>query len=101
MSELEELERSTLLSDYAAALFANAITWEEFLAIARGLGDQDEPNPWESVAASFDVVNRALDEASATPFDASSANSSALSSSDSAGIRVPAKASSRPSCARS
>ncbi len=62
VSELEELERSTLLADYAAALFANAITWEEFLAIARGLGNQDEPNPWESVAASFDIVNRALDE---------------------------------------
>ncbi|MGA7833796.1 MAG: M1 family metallopeptidase [Acidimicrobiales bacterium] len=62
VSELDELERATLLSDYAAALLANAITWEEFLAIARGLGDQDEPNPWEFVAASFDMAYRALDE---------------------------------------
>ncbi len=62
VAELEELERATLLSDYAAALFANAITWDEFLTIARGLGDQDEPNPWESVAGAFDMVNRALDE---------------------------------------
>jgi puromycin-sensitive aminopeptidase len=62
VSELEELERATLLSDYGAALFANAITWQEFLAIARGLGDQDEPFPWESVAATFDLVNRALDD---------------------------------------
>jgi puromycin-sensitive aminopeptidase len=63
VAELEELERATLLSDYAAALFANAITWEEFLTIARGLGDQDEPNPWESVLGAFDMVNRALDDA--------------------------------------
>ncbi len=63
VTDLEELERATLLSDYAAALFANAITWQEFLTIARGLGSQDEPNPWESVAFAFDMVNRALDEA--------------------------------------
>ena len=62
VSELEELERGTLLADYAAALLANAITWEEFLAIARGLGNQDEPNPWEIVAGAVDLVYRALND---------------------------------------
>jgi hypothetical protein len=60
VSELEELERATLLSDSYAALLANAITWADFYAVASGLGDQDEPNPWETVAAALDMVRRPL-----------------------------------------
>jgi puromycin-sensitive aminopeptidase len=62
ISELAELERATLISDSWAALFAGAITWTDFYAIAKGLGDQDEPNPWEPVATAVDMVRRALDE---------------------------------------
>jgi puromycin-sensitive aminopeptidase len=63
VSELEELERATLLSDSYAALLANAITWADFYAVASGLGDQDEPNPWETVAAAIDMVRRPLTDA--------------------------------------
>ncbi|MGB8179623.1 MAG: M1 family metallopeptidase [Acidimicrobiales bacterium] len=62
VAELSELERATLLSDSYAALLANAITWSDFYAVAQGLGDQDEPNPWESVAAAIDMVRRALND---------------------------------------
>jgi len=62
ISELEELERSTLMSDSWAALFAGAITWADFYALAKGLGVQNEPNPWEPVATAIDMVRRALDE---------------------------------------
>ena len=60
IGELEELERATLLADSWASLFASQITWDAFLAIARGLGDQDEPNPWGTVAVALDYVHRAL-----------------------------------------
>jgi puromycin-sensitive aminopeptidase len=60
IGELEELERATLLADSWAALFAGQITWDAFYAIARGLGDQDEPNPWGTVAVALDFVKRAL-----------------------------------------
>jgi puromycin-sensitive aminopeptidase len=62
ISELEELERATLLSDSYAALLANAITWHDFYTVASGLGEQDEPNPWETVVAALDMVRRALNE---------------------------------------
>ena len=61
ISELEELERATLLVDSWALLFAGRVTWNEFLAIAQGLGDQDEPTPWGTVATAVDFVDRALD----------------------------------------
>jgi puromycin-sensitive aminopeptidase len=62
ISELEEIERATLLADSWAALFAGAISWSDFFAVAKGLGDQDEPNPWEFVATAFDMTKRALNE---------------------------------------
>ena len=62
VSELEEIERATLMADSWAALFAGAIAWSDFFEVAKGLGDQDEPNPWEFVATAFDMVKRALDE---------------------------------------
>jgi puromycin-sensitive aminopeptidase len=62
VSELEEIERATLLADSWAALLAGAISWSDFFAVAKGLGDQDEPNPWEFVATAVDMVRRALNE---------------------------------------
>jgi puromycin-sensitive aminopeptidase len=60
VNELEELERATLLADSWASLFAGQITWDAFVASARGLGDQDEPNPWGTVAGAVDYARRAL-----------------------------------------
>jgi len=60
IDELEELERATLVADSWASLFAGHITWEDFLAIAKGLGDQDEPTPWQTVASALDFIDRAL-----------------------------------------
>ncbi len=60
IAELEELERATLVADSWASLFAGHITWDAFLAIAHGLGDQDEPTPWGTVATAFDYALRAL-----------------------------------------
>jgi puromycin-sensitive aminopeptidase len=62
VSELEEIERATLMADSWAALLAGAISWSDFFAVAKGLGDQDEPNPWEFVATAVDMARRALDE---------------------------------------
>ena len=44
MGELEELERATLVADSWALLLVGQISCEQFFAIARGLGDQDEPD---------------------------------------------------------
>jgi puromycin-sensitive aminopeptidase len=60
VNELEELERATLLADSWASLFAGQVTWDAFVASARGLGDQDEPNPWGTVAGAVDYARRAL-----------------------------------------
>ncbi len=60
LDDLTEIERATLFSDALAALLATAITWRDFLTLAQGLGDQDEPSPWETVAAGVDMVYRAL-----------------------------------------
>jgi len=60
VGELEELERATLLADSWASLLAGQIRWDAFVASARGLGDQDEPNPWGTVAVAVDYAKRAL-----------------------------------------
>jgi aminopeptidase N len=60
IGELEEIERATLLADSWASLFAGQITWDAFVASARGLGNQDEPNPWGTVAVALDYAKRAL-----------------------------------------
>ena len=60
IQELEELERATLLADSWASLLSGRVTWNAFYAIAAGLGDQDEPTPWTSVATAVDFVNRSL-----------------------------------------
>ena len=61
IGDLEELERATFIADGWASLFAGQIVWKDFLAMAQGLGDQDEPTPWGSVASALDYVDRALD----------------------------------------
>ncbi|MGA2123978.1 MAG: M1 family aminopeptidase [Acidimicrobiales bacterium] len=60
LGDLTEMERATVFSDALAALLANAITWRDFLTLAQGLTDQNEPTPWETVAAGIDMVYRAL-----------------------------------------
>jgi puromycin-sensitive aminopeptidase len=62
IGELEEIERATLLADSWAALLAGAIAWSEFFEVAKGLGPQDEPNPWEFVVTAIDMTRRALNE---------------------------------------
>jgi puromycin-sensitive aminopeptidase len=63
INELEELERATLVADTWAGLFAGQITWKEFLTTARGLGDQNEPNPWGTAASAVALAHRALEGA--------------------------------------
>ena len=60
VDEFDELERATLVADSWAMLFAGRTGWDDFLAIARGLGDRDEPTPWGTVATAFDFAHRAL-----------------------------------------
>jgi puromycin-sensitive aminopeptidase len=62
IDEFEELERVTLLADSWAALLAGHSTWAEFHDVAKGLGDQDEPSTWTSVATAIGFVNRAIDD---------------------------------------
>jgi puromycin-sensitive aminopeptidase len=62
LGELEQLERATLVADSWATLFSGAITWPDFLAIATGLGGEDEPNTWSTVATAVGFVSRAIGE---------------------------------------
>jgi puromycin-sensitive aminopeptidase len=62
LGEFEELERVTLLADSWAAFFAGHSTWAEFHAVAKGLGDQNEPSTWTSVATAVGYVNRAIED---------------------------------------
>ena len=68
LDELEELERATLLADSWASLLGGRTDWSDFLAIARGLGDQDEPAVWIPVASALDYVYRALSPEQRTGF---------------------------------
>jgi len=60
LPELDELERATLFADTWAGLFAGQITWDDFLTAAHGLGEQNEPNPWGSVASAVALAHRVL-----------------------------------------
>jgi puromycin-sensitive aminopeptidase len=62
LDHFDELERATLMADSWAALLAGHITFEAFLSLARGLGDQNEPASWTSVATAIGFVNRVLDD---------------------------------------
>jgi puromycin-sensitive aminopeptidase len=58
--DLNALERAALLSDSWALLFSSQISAEQFLTIASGLGDLDEPTPWGTLAAAVSFIDRAL-----------------------------------------
>jgi puromycin-sensitive aminopeptidase len=60
LGELEELERTTLVADSWALLFADRIPWTAFLSVVEGLGDHDEPSTWSTVTTAVGFVNRAL-----------------------------------------
>ena len=59
---LDELERAVLFADTWAALFSNQILWADFIALAKGLGDVDEPATWSLIHAVFDFASRAANE---------------------------------------
>lgn len=60
VDELDALERATLLSDSWALLFSSQINAEQFVTVARGLGDLDEPTPWGTLARAINFIDRAL-----------------------------------------
>jgi puromycin-sensitive aminopeptidase len=62
IAELNELERFTLVADAWASLFASKIAVADFLAVAEGLDDQDEPSVWSIVAQAFSMLARVADD---------------------------------------
>ncbi len=62
LDQLDDLERTVLVADSWAALFAQQISWSDFLNIARGLGDVDEPAVWVTVAQAFEFAARVASE---------------------------------------
>jgi puromycin-sensitive aminopeptidase len=62
MDELEPIERAVLLSDDWSLLFSSQIGVEQFLTVAGGLGDHDEPTPWGTLNAAVGFIDRALRE---------------------------------------
>jgi puromycin-sensitive aminopeptidase len=59
LDRLDELERTVLVADAWAALLASRIRWSDFVTLVRGLGEQDEPATWSTVAHAFDMASRA------------------------------------------
>ena len=101
VDELDAVERAVLLSDSWALLFSSQISADQFLTIAAGLGDQDEPTPWGTLASAVSYIKRALPRSARPSWPNGCARSSVPSSSDWAGTRVRARAPSRPNCAPS
>ncbi len=62
LGRLDELERTVLVADGWASLLANQIKWDDFLTLARGLRDHDEPATWTTVAQAFDFASRAAND---------------------------------------
>jgi puromycin-sensitive aminopeptidase len=60
MDELDALERATVVSDSWALLFSSQISADQFFTVARGLGNQDEPTPWGTLATAINFIDRAL-----------------------------------------
>ncbi|HVB70729.1 MAG TPA: M1 family metallopeptidase [Acidimicrobiales bacterium] len=60
LDELTELERTTLVTDSWALLFAGLTRWDDFYLVARSLGNQDEPGSWSIIATAVDFIHRAL-----------------------------------------
>jgi puromycin-sensitive aminopeptidase len=61
LDRLDEVERAVLVADGWAALQSGDVRWEDFLSLAHGLGDLDEPSSWLTVAQAFDVAHRVAD----------------------------------------
>jgi puromycin-sensitive aminopeptidase len=62
IDELDAVERAVLLSDSWALLFSSQISVEQFLTVAAGLGDLDEPTPWGTLAGAVSFIERALSD---------------------------------------
>ncbi len=60
MDELDPLERATVVSDSWALLLSSQISADQFFTVARGLGNQDEPTPWGTLATAINFIDRAL-----------------------------------------
>ncbi|MGD0852185.1 MAG: M1 family metallopeptidase [Acidimicrobiales bacterium] len=60
VDELDAIERAVLLSDSWALLFSSQISADQFLTIGAGLGDLDEPTPWDTLATAVGYIKRAL-----------------------------------------
>ena len=60
MDELDALERATVVSDSWSLLFSSQISADQFFTVARGLGSQDEPTPWGTLASAINFIDRAL-----------------------------------------
>jgi puromycin-sensitive aminopeptidase len=60
MDELDPLERATVVSDSWALLLSSQIGVDQFFTVARGLGSQDEPTPWGTLATAISFIDRAL-----------------------------------------
>jgi aminopeptidase N len=61
--ELDDLERSTMVDDGWAALFAGQSTWDQFHLVISNLGDHDAPTAWEAIGFALDIIRRPLDAA--------------------------------------
>jgi puromycin-sensitive aminopeptidase len=68
IDELDAVERAVLLSDTWALLFSSQISAEQFFTVAAGLGDQDEPTPWGTLATAVAMINRSFPEGAPTEF---------------------------------
>jgi puromycin-sensitive aminopeptidase len=63
LGQLDPIERSVLVADAWASLFASRLPLSDFVALATGLGHEDEPSTWMTVTQAFDFVNRAATDA--------------------------------------
>ena len=59
LNNLTELERATVVADAWAALFAGKSSFADFVAVAKGLGNLDEPATWSPVINALEWAMRA------------------------------------------
>lgn len=59
IAKLEELERVVIVADAWAGLFSSNIQLDDFVAIAKSIGDDDNPATWTTIASALEWVNRA------------------------------------------
>ena len=59
IAKLEELERVIIVADAWAGLFSSNIQLDDFVAIAKSIGDDDNPATWTTIASALEWVNRA------------------------------------------